>query len=147
MIPIYRGTRRRAWDPLFELQRLQNDFDRLVGHGGRRLRGVDTPAVNVYAKDNDAVVTAEVPGYQAEEIDVSVNQNTLTIRGNPADESAEGRSYHRRERQSGPFVRSLELPFNVDGGAVEAGLHAGVLRITLPRAEEDKVKKITVKTS
>ena len=147
MIPFYRSARRSAWDPFFEIQRLQNDFERIVGDGGRRYRAADTPAVNVYTKDNDALVTAEVPGYQAGDIDVSVNQNTLTIRGNPGEESAEGRSYHRRERQSGRFVRSLELPFNVNGEAVEAGLHDGVLEITLPRAEEDKVKKITVKTS
>ena len=146
MFPYYRGIRRRAWDPFFEIRRLQDDVDRLVGQRGTR-RGFETPAVNVYTKDNDALVTAEVPGFQADDIDVSVVQNTLTIRGEHGDEPADGRSYHRRERQTGSFVRSLELPFNVDGESVAAELRDGVLSITLPRAEEDKVKKIDVKAS
>ena len=146
MFPYSRGIRRRAWDPFFEIRRLQDDVDRLVGHRGTR-RGFETPAVNVYTKDNDAQVTAEVPGFQPGDIDVSVVQNTLTIRGKHGDEPTDGRSYHRRERQTGSFVRSLELPFNVDGESVAAELHDGVLSVTLPRAEEDKVKKIAVKAS
>ena len=144
MIPFHTSIRRRAWDPFFEIRRLQDDVGRLIG-GGRRLRGAETPAVNIYTKDNDAIVTAEVPGYEPGDIEVSVVQNTLTIRGNPGEEPTEGRGYHRRERHTGGFVRSLELPFNVEGGAVEAGLRDGVLSITLPRAEEDKVKTIAVK--
>jgi HSP20 family protein len=81
------------------------------------------------------------------DIEISVRDDTLTLRGSrKAVELEEGTTYHRRERGSGAFARTVELPFRVEGGKVEATFEKGVLKISLPRAEEDKPKKITIKT-
>ena len=103
--------------------------------------------MNVYAGENDVLVEAELPGYDPKGIDVSVVQNTLTVRGERSDEADDGRNYHRRERASGKFVRSMELPFNVDAEAVEAQLRNGILTVRLPRVVEERLRKIEVKAS
>jgi HSP20 family protein len=144
MVPIYGGILR---DPFTELQRLHGEVNRLFERGPRRWTRTEYPAMNVYAGENDVLVEAELPGYEAKDIDVSVVQSTLTVRGERPDEAAEGRSYHRRERGFGKFVRSLELPFNVDGDGVEAELKDGILTIKLPRVVEERLKKIEVKAS
>ena len=88
-----------------------------------------------------------MPGFDPDQINISVTGDTLTVSGNRTPEDVgEGARYHRRERGCGRFTRSFQLPFQVDGVAVEAAFENGVLRIELPRAEADKPKKITVKT-
>ena len=144
MAPIYGGILR---DPFAELQRLHGEVNRLFERSPRRWTRSEYPAMNVYAGDDALLVKAELPGYEAKDIDVSVMQNTLTVRGERADEADEKRSYHRRERVAGKFVRSLELPTNVDADGVNAELKNGVLTITLPRVVEERLKKIEVKAS
>jgi HSP20 family protein len=108
-----------------------------MGHG--------YPSVNVWTNTDGAIVTAELPGIDTEELDISVRENVLTITGNrSATELQEGAVYHRRERSHGKFQRILELPFIVDTAGVEANYEKGVLRILLPRAEADKPRKISV---
>ena len=102
--------------------------------------------MNVWTNQDGVVVTAELPGINPEDLDISVQNENLTLRGSRTpDEVEEGVTYHRRERSSGSFVRSLQLPFNVDSDQVEASYAKGVLRITLPRADADKPKKIAIK--
>ena len=104
------------------------------------------PAMNVWTDQDGAVITAELPGVNPEDIDISVQNDTLTLRGNRApDEVQEGGTYHRRERGSGSFTRSFQLPFQVASDQVEASYAKGVLSITLPRAEADKPKTIAIK--
>ena len=106
------------------------------------------PPLNVWSNEDETIVQAELPGLAADDIDISVVQNTLTLRGSRNPEGLkEGESYHRRERWTGRFVRSLELPFEVENSKVEAEYKHGMLRIRLPRAEQHKPKKITVKAS
>jgi HSP20 family protein len=94
------------------------------------------------------VVTAELPGFNPDDVEVSVVQNTLTLRGSRTpEELKQGETYHRRERWNGKFVRTLELPFEVDHDKVEAQFRNGVLSIRLPRAPQNLPKKITVKAS
>jgi len=94
------------------------------------------------------VITAEVPGVSADEIDISVVGETLTLSGERKPEDLEGGvRYHRRERGGGRFSRSIELPFRVDADKVEAAYDKGILRVTLPRAEADKPRKITVRAA
>ena len=108
----------------------------------------DYPALNVRTDADGTVVTAELPGFGAAEIDISVEGSTLTISGSrAADESREGETYQRRERWIGRFSRSLTLPRDADAGKVEAGLKSGLLTISLPAAEEAKPKKIAVKAA
>jgi len=136
------------WSPWDEIRRLQREMNRLFSDFfGEPVEEV-YPAVNVWRKDDSVVVTAEMPGVEPGDIDLSVEGDTLTIRGSrKPEELKEGEEYHRQERHSGAFVRAIELPFRVDPEKVDARYEKGILRVTLPRAEEDKPKQITVKAS
>lgn len=131
-----------------EMDQFRREMDRLLSESSSQTLGVAAgyPAMNVWLNENSAIVTAEVPGCTADNLDLSVVHDTLVVKGSrPAEELPEGATYHRRERGCGSFTRSFRLPFEVDAKGVEATFENGVLRITLPRTEEDKPKKITVK--
>jgi HSP20 family protein len=113
--------------------------------GGLR-RAPSFPAMNVWTSEDGLIVTAEIPGVEIDDIEISVMNETLTVSGQRSpDEVGEGMRYHRRERGCGRFTRSVQLPYPVDSDHVEATFKDGVLSIALPRAEEDKPRKITVK--
>jgi HSP20 family protein len=129
------------------MRRMRRDMDRLLNSAWQ---GVDQapcyPAMNVWTNEDGAIATAELPGFDVEQIDISVEGDTLTVSGNREPEDVgEGGRYHRRERGCGRFTRSFQLPFQVEGDAVEATFERGVLRVELPRAEADKPKRIEVK--
>jgi HSP20 family protein len=108
-------------------------------------RTAEFPSVNVWSDGNEAVVTAELPGIEPSAADISVVGRTLTIKGSRTPERAgDDGSYHRQERWSGSFSRTIELPFQIDQNKVEARFSKGILEITLPRAEADKPKKISI---
>ena len=134
------------YDPFEEMRRLQEEVNRVFSAsvaGTRALAPGEFPALGVYANEDGVAVTAELPGVRAEDLEVSAFQDTLTLRGKrPAPDEA--RAYHRRERQQGEFVRTLNLPFRVDPNRVEANLENGVLRLSLHRPEEDKPKRIKI---
>jgi len=127
-----------------ELSRFYSDWPAEARWGVAR----GFPAMNVWTSENSAVVTAELPGVQANQIDISVEDDMLTLRGERRRDEADDKNvtYHRRERRFGSFVRTLRLPFRVEAGGVDATFRDGVLRIELPRAEADKPRKIAVKT-
>jgi HSP20 family protein len=101
--------------------------------------------MNVWTDEDSAIVTAELPGVNLDNIDISVENDVLTLRGERQRDEQEGATYHRRERRYGSFVRTFRVPFRVDAEQVEATFKNGVLNIVLPRAEEDKPKRISVK--
>ncbi len=138
----------RPWSGLSDLRRLQDEVNRLVGtfRSSRSAGGAEFPAINVWTKEDGAVLTAEVPGLAAEDMDISVTGSSLTIRGERAPEETQG-EYHRREREFGSFVRAIDLPFRIDADSVEASFANGVLTLRLPRAEADKPRKIKVTSS
>ena len=144
MVPIYGGIRR---DPISELQRLHGEVNRLFEREPRRWARAEYPPMNVYTGDDEVLVKAELPGHEAGKLDVSVVQNTLTIRGERPDDADESRNYHRRERMAGKSLQSLELPLDVDGNDVEASLKNGILTVRLPRVVEERLRKIEVKAS
>lgn len=136
----------RSWNPLAEMRRIQDEIDRQYSR--TQPSGVDTPPINVWSNEEEAVVEAEMPGYNPEKIDISVQQNTLTLRGERQPvETKDGETYHRRERQTGRVVRTVELPFEVESDKVKAEYSAGILSVRLPRSEANKPRKIAVKTS
>lgn len=105
------------------------------------------PAVNVWADGDNATLTAELPGIDPAEVDISVMGKTVMLKASRrADESRDGDSYHRRERWCGQFNRSIDLPYTIDATQVQANFSRGVLHLTLPRAEEEKPKKIAIKS-
>lgn len=122
--------------------------NRLVWELGRVATTPRYPAMNVWSGDEQVMVTAELPGITSEDIDISVTSDTLTLRGKrQRPDVGEGIKYHRQERGFGEFSRSLQLPFRIDANGVEATFRNGVLSVTLPRAEEDKPKRILVNGS
>ncbi len=132
----------RFWDPWNEFERMQRAVSRRVSPPS-----ADFPAVNVWVSGDEAVVTTEIPGVDPKSIDISVAGKTLSIRGsrNPED-LKEGDSYHRRERWSGQFTKTVEMPFTIETNKVEAKFSKGILHIKAPRAEAEKPKKIAVKS-
>jgi len=104
------------------------------------------PTVNVWADNDNAIITSELPGINAEEVDISVNGKSITLRGSrKLEEACDGECYHRQERWQGQFTRTIDLPFLINADKVEARFNKGVLHLTVPRAEADKPRKIAVK--
>ncbi len=134
-------------DPFEDMQRLQDEVNRLFSSRAAatpyRSPG-GYPAINAFANEGAIAITAELPGVRAEDLDISVFRDTLTLRGvRPAPEEA--KAYHRRERRHGEFVRTVNLPFRVDPDRVEASMTDGVLRLSLYRPHEDQPRRIRVK--
>jgi len=108
--------------------------------------GPATLAVDVYETDNDVVVEASVPGVKPEDIDISMQGDTLTIKGEShADETVTEDKFHTHERHFSSFYRQLMLPKAVKGDEAEAEFTNGVLKLSIPKAEEARERKIPVK--
>ena len=133
-----------------EMDRMQKDMDRLFGSmtPSRRRTAPSFPAVNVWAAEESAMISAEMPGVSKDDLEINVTGDTLTLSGvRKHDELPEGARYHRQERRYGDFERSIQLPYTVDVNKVKAVFKNGVLRVELPRVESEKPKKIAVKAS
>jgi HSP20 family protein len=142
------GRTLRWFDPWREFWAVEDVFNTMASRFRPEAPGSEFPAINYYTEGNDAVVTAELPGVEPEKLDVSVVGKTLTISGErPHEGLEEGESYHRRELWHGRFKRTLELPFSVESGKVEARFERGVLTMVLPMAEDEKPRKITVSSN
>jgi HSP20 family protein len=143
----YFGNRYRMLWPSTSLWRDMSRLQREMGHllGGTSAPISSFPALNLYAGDEGVILTAELPGIEADDLEISVLGETLTLSGSRnMGDAEEGVKYHRRERSQGDFTRTVELPFTVDSEHVEAKFSNGVLHILLPRVEEEKPRKITV---
>lgn len=127
-----------------ELRRAREGVQRGLRGAARPSHGV-YPAVNVTDDGENYYVRAEVPGLDAESLDVTATHDRLVISGERSMEKREGVSYHRRERDHGTFNRSFQLPQTVDPSKVEAAYDKGILEITVPRAAEAKPRKVKIK--
>ena len=137
-------SRSRFFDTLREMERLQGRFNQLFSSPYRS--SMEFPPINVWTNEDAAYITAEIPGIDAADIEISVVNDTITLRGSrQAEEVKEGESLHRRERGFGQFARTIQLPFKVEADKVEAINKKGILCINLPRAEQDKPRKIEVR--
>jgi HSP20 family protein len=145
---------------LFPITRSWGEFDRTFN---RVVRDAFAPAranwastavvsqpipVDIYANDNQAVITAALPGVQPGDLELKVHQNQVTIAGKIANtvssEDAKGAIWLAKELWSGEFRRSITLPFAVDADSVEASFEHGVLRVVLPKAESAKPRTISI---
>jgi HSP20 family protein len=143
------------WRPFREVTRLRREMDRLwddyFGAGRRALRPLQAefaPAVDVKENAEAVVVKAEVPGMDAQDINISVTGDVLTIKGEKKSEREEKEeNYHLVERSYGSFSRSLAMPAAVDMDKIEAKYDKGVLTVTCPKKEEVKPKAIEIKTA
>jgi HSP20 family protein len=142
------------WDPFGEMLSLRQAMDRLMEDAfvapARRLGigeagqdgGLD---LDLYEEDDDLVVTASLPGVKSEDVDVSVQGDVLTIRGETRSEQESGRGrWHRRERTYGSFQRRITLPCTVNTEKAEARFENGILTLRLPKAEEAKERRIRI---
>jgi HSP20 family protein len=133
-----------------DLYRMQRELEKLFNdYSPKRIRtAMSFPAINVWANEDSALITAEIPGVKKDELEINVTGDTLTVSGDriPDDLPADSQ-YHRRERTYGKFSRSIQLPYTVDVDHVSAIFTNGVLEVILPRIEAEKPKKISIKTS
>jgi HSP20 family protein len=102
------------------------------------------PALNIWESGDNFLAEAELPGLKSEDLEISVVGSELTLKGRRPESADESTSYHRRERGTGEFSRVVRLPMEVDADKVQAQLQDGVLRLTLPKAEAAKPRKIQV---
>jgi len=132
-----------------EMDRMQREMNRLFNSyaRGSYRTAPSYPALNLWADEESVIIRAELPGVDPEDLEVSVDDGDLTLSGSRTrEELPEGATYHRQERNYGSFARTIHLPYKIDAEEVNASMQDGVLTLTLPRAEEDKPKKIKVKT-
>ena len=143
------------FDPFRDLAVLQDRMNRLFNDAYQprqsddlMSRGTWSPAVDIYETDGALVLKAELPDMRREDIDVSVENNTLTIRGErKLDHEIKQESFHRVERAYGSFVRSFSLPHTVDATKIGAEYKNGVLTVKLPVREEAKPRQIQIEAA
>jgi HSP20 family protein len=141
------------WDPFRDVAELQNRINRVFEESFGRSRNLEDemslcnwrPAVDIYETDNGIVLKAELPGISKDNVSVEVKDNILTLKGErPSDPNIKEENYYRRERCFGTFQRSFTLQQNIQAGLIKAAFKDGVLKIEVPRPEEEKPKQVTV---
>ena len=148
MLDVVRWQR-SPWSIFDELESLQADMNRAFAAGDRpwRRRRPRYPLLNVWSSEDGLVIDAEVPGVDPKDVDISVKGDELTLSGKVNTVGPpEGESVHRNERPSGEFARVLQLPFRADAGDVRASYKNGILRVTVPKTEEEKPRKIAIES-
>ena len=142
------------WEPFRGLNTLQEQVNRLFEDSFSRSRSGHAelaswaPAVDVYETENELVVKADLPDVQEKDIDVRVENNTLTIRGERKfSNEVQDDNYLRIERAYGTFTRSFSLPNTVNTEAIKADYRNGVLSVSMPKREETKPKQIKISVS
>ncbi len=144
----YLTTRR----PMRNLFGLHNEMGRIFGDLFASQEGETDaeesywmPTVDVSETENDFEIRAELPGVSESDVNVSVTDNRLTVKGEKRQETeTDGKNYHRVERRYGSFQRSFTLPRNVETSNIKAGFTDGVLTLTIPKAEEAKPTEIPI---
>lgn len=140
------------WDPFRDLVTLQERMNRLFEDSLSRSKTTDemsmgawTPAVDIFETPEEVVMRADLPGVDLKDIDVRIENNTLTLRGERKFlKEAKDEDYHRIERSYGTFSRSFQLPGTIDQGGIKATHKEGVLQVHLPKREDTRPKQIRV---
>jgi HSP20 family protein len=152
MLSPFRG-RREFYDPVSEMNRV---FDNMLGGLTRRSGGQQraevtewAPAIDVVTEDGDLVIRAELPGVKQEDVDITLQNNVLTVSGERKAEQEEERGgYYVRERRYGSFSRSLTVPEGVDESKIHARYENGVLEVTVEGAAQvQEPKRIQIEGS
>lgn len=144
-----------VWSNFSELERIRREMDRIfesVGPGAGRAAGFlpgagarQYPRVNIAEGDEGYLVEASAPGVDPESLEVTLKDNVLTLAGEKrVPQGVKPEAFHRTERAGGRFVRSLELPEEIDGDKVKATYVDGVIQVVLPRSERAKPRRIEI---
>ncbi len=139
----------RSAVPMRRLRSLEDDMESLIerffGRGPAQAEGMWAPAVDVKERKNDVVVKAELPEVDAKDVDITVDGDILTIKGErKTEDEKEDENYYYAERSYGSFARSIRLPGAVDEAKTKANYKNGLLTITLPKKAEEKSKRVKV---
>jgi HSP20 family protein len=141
------------WEPIPELRRMREDMDRIFEDFWKapmlsmRMPEVVAPAVDVYEKDNNVVVKAELPGLTKDDIEVIATEDSVSLKGEfRKEEEIEEEGFVRRERRFGRFYRTIPMPAAINADMVKASFKDGILEITAPRAEgaKEKERKVAI---
>jgi len=131
------------WDPFSELQRFQ---DQVLGVDRTGQRAAFRPAVDIFEEEDATVVQVEIPGVKADDLQVNVEKNVLTVRGErKLERDQKNGGTHRIERVYGSFSRSFALPDTVDADHIDADYRDGLLNLRLPKKPAEQPKRIQVK--
>lgn len=141
------------WTPVFDVDRMFDEMNRMMtdragqNHGGSRNRGY-RPAMDVYDAGENIVIRALIPGAKPDDLDISLEQNTLTIRGTlgykVSEEQANQVTWYQREIGYTDWAESIQLPTPVDAEQAQAEFEHGILTLSLPKAEQARIKRIPV---
>jgi HSP20 family protein len=138
---------RLGLDPFLDLRRMQSEMNRLFS-GFSAAAAREFPPINIWLGENSVVVTAELPGVKHDDVNISLQDEVLTLEGSRQPQLREQDvKWHRRERAYGSFARTVQLPFRVDPEKVQARYNNGVLEIELERLEADRPKKIQIRAA
>jgi HSP20 family protein len=141
------------WNPFGEMTAMQNRINRLFNEpywpAGRMdddtNMGMWNPVVDLYEKDDNFVIKAELPGVTKKDIAIDLKDRVLTLSGERSYENnVKEENYYRRERSYGKFQRAFTLPADVDSDRIKAEFNDGLLQIEVPKPEEQKPKKVTI---
>lgn len=151
---LMKRNRNQLWKPLGELETLQQEMNRLFDFSIGRWpessgdfldEGIWNPTIDILDAKDHLVVKADIPGITKDEIEVTVQDNNLILKGEKKhEEKSKDKNYIREERYYGSFYRSIPLPANVNSDQVKALYKNGVLELTLPKREDAKPKQINV---
>ncbi len=140
------------WEPAREMMTLREAMDRLFDDAFTRPLSIRdgwsmaNPAIDMYQTENDVVVKASIPGMKAEDVQINITGDILTLKGEvKQEEERKDKAWHIREQRFGSFERSVALPTSVKTDKAEASFENGILTITLPKADEVKPKTINIK--
>ncbi len=140
------------WDPFRDLITLREKMNRLFedavtsrGEDKDLISSAWTPAVDIYENENELVLTAEVPGLEEKDVEIRIEDNTLSIKGERKfEKETKEENYHRIERSYGAFFRSFTLPNSIDQDKIQAEHENGILKITMPKRTELKPRKVKI---
>ena len=139
------------WDPIRDMITMRQAMDRMIDESfarGSQMRGTGAwlLPMDAHISDDAVVITADVPGIEPDELDITLEGDTLTIRGEIKRDDATGRKYVLLERPTGQFERTLSINMPINADEVEATFKNGVLTLVLPKADTSKPRQITVKS-
>jgi HSP20 family protein len=138
------------WEPAREMMTLREAMDRLFDDAFTRPLGLSgqstVPAIDMYETTDEVVVKAAIPGFKADDVQINVTGEVLSIHGEMhQEEESKEKAWQMREQRWGTFERSIALPTQVVAGSAKAEFEDGMLTITLPKAEESRPKTISIK--
>lgn len=138
----------RRWDPLQDLFQVGNEVSRLLGTAESAMKGAWSPAADILETPDKFQIIVELPGIDVANVDITVENDVLTLRGERRfAEPQQKETYRRVERLYGPFARRIALPPKCDSTKIDASMRAGLLTIEVPKMEQAKPQRIEVRAS